>query len=342
MQLRRAVLRWHELLDWGRQLMARIRTIKPELGAHEGLYDLEVETGLPIRFAWAMLFTVADREGRFAWRPRTLKVQILPHDPIDFSRVLDAWCTRAFVVKYRVKNEWFGWIPTFTKHQVINNRESPSDLPSVDEADEIIDNRNKDIDASPTREARDIDASPTREVHALGEGKGKEGRERKGTARRGRVGAEFDPQAIPGLDIGAWNAWLQYRAERKPAIKPCSMEAAAQELAAFGGQQAAVVRHSKANGYQGLVAAKQNGHGAPAHDPELDALAKLKARRAAMPALRDFRDPLPNETAKAYRTAQDAEFQRHQDSQHQPRANGTSAEQRDLATGARGATTGMT
>jgi hypothetical protein len=55
----------------------RIRTIKPELFRHEGLFDLEIETKLPIRVAWMGLFTCSDREGRFPWRPRVLKTMIL-------------------------------------------------------------------------------------------------------------------------------------------------------------------------------------------------------------------------------------------------------------------------
>lgn len=164
--------------------MARIRTIKPELAAHEGLFDLEQETGLPMRFAWCMLFTVADREGRFVWRPRTLKAQTLPHDELDYSRVLDAWLTRGFIVKYRVGVEWFGWIPTFTKHQVINNRESKSDLPSVEEADEVIDHRFNRLHACGTRQPRVDDASTTREPRerdaCTGERKGKEGKGKEG------------------------------------------------------------------------------------------------------------------------------------------------------------------
>lgn len=168
--------------------MARIRTVKPELAAHEGMFDLEQETGLPMRFAWCMLFTVADREGRFPWRPRTIKAQTLPHDLIDFSRVLDAWLTRGFVVKYRVGNEWFGWIPTFTKHQVINNREGASDLPGVDQAEEVIDSSNNDLHATSTRVPRDDDASPTREVHAQAEGR-KEGKGREEEGRENNSSA---------------------------------------------------------------------------------------------------------------------------------------------------------
>jgi hypothetical protein len=178
--------------------MARIRTIKPELAAHEGLFDLERDTGLPVRFAWCMLFTVADREGRFAWRPRTLKAQILPHDEIDFSRVLDAWLTRGFIRRYRVKGEWYGWIPTFTKHQVINNREAPSTIPSIDESDL----EDQPLDACSTREstgdAHVDDACPTREVHAQVEGrKGKEG---KGKGREGKdASLTRDPRALNAM-----------------------------------------------------------------------------------------------------------------------------------------------
>lgn len=184
--------------------MARIRTIKPELAAHEGLFDLEQDTGLPIRFAWCMLFTVADREGRFQWRPRTLKAQILPHDLIEFSRVLDAWVTRGFVVKYRVGEEWFGWIPTFTKHQVVNNREAKSDLPSIDQAEEVIDSRNNNLDACGTRQPRETDACGTREVHAQGErkeGKGKEGREGTSSAAPASPTPPADllPEPLPVL-----------------------------------------------------------------------------------------------------------------------------------------------
>lgn len=156
--------------------MARIRTVKPELAAHEGMFDLEETTGLPVRFAWVMLFTVVDREGRFRWRPRTIKAQTLPHDNLDFSRVLDAWLTRGFVVKYRVGDEWFGCIPTFTKHQVINNRESDSNLPSIDDADEVTTSKDAGDDAYATHQSRKNDACTTREVHALVEGS-KEGKE---------------------------------------------------------------------------------------------------------------------------------------------------------------------
>jgi hypothetical protein len=137
----------------------RIRTIKPEFFTHEALFEAELEFRLPLRIAFVGLWCCADREGRFKWEPRRLGVQILPYDQCDFSRVLDALLTRGFIVKYASDLGQFGCIPSFLKHQVINNRERASDLPNSLDCIEI--------DASTTREPRDDHASKA-------EGKGRE------------------------------------------------------------------------------------------------------------------------------------------------------------------------
>lgn len=148
--------------------MGRIRTVKPELFTHEDLFDLEKATGMPMRVAFIGLFTCCDREGRFKWRPRTLKLAVLPHDEIDFSRVLDALATRGFIRKYEVDGEEFGVIPTFSRHQVINNRESESELPAPTE--------DSYVSMTCTRESRVDDATGTRTQGKGKEGKGKEGK----------------------------------------------------------------------------------------------------------------------------------------------------------------------
>lgn len=141
----------------------RIRTIKPEFFLHEDLFIAEKETKMPLRIAFAGLWCAADREGRFKWEPRRLGIQILPYDDVDFSRVLDALATRGFIVNYASTTGNFGFIPSFLRHQVINNRERLSDLPDPSECIQ-----NECIDASSTRGSR--------EEHACkAEGKGKEG-----------------------------------------------------------------------------------------------------------------------------------------------------------------------
>jgi len=167
--------------------MARIRTVKPELARHRDLFELEKTLKAPIRFAWVMMFTVCDREGRFKWRPWELKLDVLPYDEIDFSRVLDAWLTLGMVVKYRVGREWYGCIPTFRKHQVINHREKDSDIPGIDESEEVIEEQTTQsqtfTDASLTRELHNNDALSDSYGTTSGEGKGREG---KGTGREGK------------------------------------------------------------------------------------------------------------------------------------------------------------
>ena len=155
----------------------RIRTIKPEFFHHEGLFEAELETKLPIRVAFAGLWCIADREGRFKWEPRRIGVQVLPYDGVDFSRVLDALTTRAFVLKYRVGDACFGWIPSFLKHQVINNRESESILPDPEGNIEETPINTDEFDACPTRAPRDDHAGQ-------GEGKGREGNGKEGVVTR--------------------------------------------------------------------------------------------------------------------------------------------------------------
>jgi len=175
--------------------MARIRTVKPDLFKHEDLFDAEREEGLPLRLAFIGLFTVADREGRFKWKPRTLKTDVMPHDDVDFSRVLDALLTRGWLVKYTFQGEEFGCIPTFSRHQVINNRESPSELPSPEEGS--IQNNN--IDASGTRESR--------ESHATrGEGKGREGKGKEG----GSADAARPPATVEKREAKTAATWAAY------------------------------------------------------------------------------------------------------------------------------------
>jgi hypothetical protein len=163
--------------------VARIRTIKPTFFRHLELFEAERETGLPLRLAFAGLWTVADREGRFKWEPRAIKLDCLPYDDIDFSRVLDALTTRGFVVRYTVEGRDYAYIPSFTRHQVINNREAASDLPEPNETNIL------------TREARVGDASATPLVQDQGEGKGRE-QEGKGTDIGTRGARVREPDAF--------------------------------------------------------------------------------------------------------------------------------------------------
>jgi hypothetical protein len=190
--------------------MARIRTVKPELFRHEGLFELEQETGLPVRLAFIGLFTACDREGRFKWRPLALKLDALPFDNVDFSRVLNALESRGFVVRYRVGNDDFGCIPTFVTHQAINNKESQSVLPSPNEARAIVHENQVVI----TRESRVDNACPSPLGKETGEGKGREGKGRENASGTRGTAARFSPPKVEEVI-----AYMQDKGCQNPGVE---------------------------------------------------------------------------------------------------------------------------
>lgn len=181
-------------------MQLRIRTVKPEFFKHEKLSDLEKETGLPMRLAWIGLCALADREGRFNWRPRTIKAEILPYDEeIDFARILDALERAGMILRYEADGESFGVIPTFKKHQVVNTREAQSKLPPPPET-HVHDN--------------------VMHVHACAEGKGKEG---KGTEGEGKV-ETAPPAEVKNQILGTVFRELAGNSKRESVLNQIPLE----------------------------------------------------------------------------------------------------------------------
>lgn len=110
--------------------MPRTRLIRPGFFRDADLYDAEVKHGLPLRVAFAGLWTVADREGRFAWKPREIKPDVLPFDAADMITVLDALRSEGFIQAYVVDGREYGLIPGFADHQTFHKTEPASRLPA--------------------------------------------------------------------------------------------------------------------------------------------------------------------------------------------------------------------
>ena len=110
--------------------MARVRTVKPSFFKDAGLYDAEAASGLPLRLAYEGLWCQADRAGRFEWKPRELKLDILPYDDLDFAAVLDALADAGFIVRYEVEGRIYGLIPNLNRHQHFHKNEQASTLPA--------------------------------------------------------------------------------------------------------------------------------------------------------------------------------------------------------------------
>ena len=139
--------------------MARIRTIKPEFFTSEDVTSL---TPLA-RLLYVALWCEADRQGRLEWKPKTFKMRYLPADECDINALCGELIKQRVVVLY---GSGLAHIPTFGKHQQINNREQESRLPEPGVG--CVDNLKGD--ASGTRQVRVKDGH---------EGKGREGKEGK-------------------------------------------------------------------------------------------------------------------------------------------------------------------
>jgi hypothetical protein len=84
----------------------------------------EREYGLPLRVAFSGLWLCSDKEGRFKWQPKQLKLDVLPYDDLDFLNVLIALCETGFIKYYQVDGKEYGFIPTFKEHQRITGTEA--------------------------------------------------------------------------------------------------------------------------------------------------------------------------------------------------------------------------
>lgn len=163
--------------------MARIRTIKPDFFRHEALYEAERASGLPLRIAFAGLWTAADREGRFRWQPRTLKLDCLPYDDVDFAAILHALAEGGFIVKYQGEKpeSHYGYIPGWNKHQHINLREAQSALPAPPDA--------------PTNQEC-ADTCEHVQTHGEGKGREEEGKELEDVADDARERCAISPEGF--------------------------------------------------------------------------------------------------------------------------------------------------
>lgn len=138
--------------------MARKRLVSPEFFKHAELYDLEMQTGLPVAKAYQGLWCQADRRGLFGWRPVDLRLEIFPygfgpmlngyihvtarcHTCVStvlgmadvMAEMLEALCAAGFIAYYEVDGRAYGCIPRFASWQTFHptekaNRHIPEPL----------------------------------------------------------------------------------------------------------------------------------------------------------------------------------------------------------------------
>gem|GEM_PF-6456906 len=71
----------------------------------------------------------ADRDGKFKWKPGTMKLRYFPADNCDIDIVSSEVTQQGLVIVYAVDGKEYAYIPSFSKHQHINPREAQSVIP---------------------------------------------------------------------------------------------------------------------------------------------------------------------------------------------------------------------
>lgn len=204
--------------------MARIRTIKPDFFTSEDIVGLSPLARLLYIATWCE----ADREGRLAWKPRTLKLRYFPGDDCSVDELADELLKARLIVVY---GDGLAYIPTFKSHQHLNPREPESALPAPPAGS-----------PKPTRAARVPHASATRaprvsDTQGGREGKGLEGQDASDDA----LVDETNPES--GFDK-FWECWPQNK--RKAAKDQCRRKWVSQACAPLADAICAAVEASKA------------------------------------------------------------------------------------------------
>jgi len=219
----------------------RIRTVKPEFFTHADLADLDKISQLPIRLSFLGLWCCCDREGRFKWDARRLGVQILPYDHIDFEIILDILQTNGYIEKYEVDGKTYGFVPSFSRHQVINNREQESSLPPFQQPDLFSAKLTRVNTGESTGETTRADA-------CSGEGKERKGR-KEGRVEEIEIDLPFESEGFRE----AWNSWVTYRKEKKKKLTPSTIKMQLKKLEGIGEVRAIkMIAYSIENGWEGL------------------------------------------------------------------------------------------
>lgn len=106
--------------------MPRIRSIKNGFFIDEDVGELSAEA----RVVFLGMLTIADREGRLEDKPKTIKVQVCPHDPWNIEGLLEELKALAFIIRYEVDGKRYIQIRQFARHQHPHPKEQPSEIPA--------------------------------------------------------------------------------------------------------------------------------------------------------------------------------------------------------------------
>ena len=112
--------------------MARARNIKPSFFINDTLTENNCPLG---RLLFIGMWTIADCNGNFEWRPARIKAQVLPYDECDIKKLAINLDKSGFIRFYSDGDRILINIPTFLDHQNPhkNEREKGGAVPEYSE-----------------------------------------------------------------------------------------------------------------------------------------------------------------------------------------------------------------
>jgi hypothetical protein len=109
----------------------RARNIKPGFFVSDQLLECD-----PLaRILFLGLACICDRDGRFEWRPKKHKIEILPCDNCDIGGLIEQLVRAKLVNHYEAGGREYGEIPSFLRHQNPHKNEKPSTIPPGPESE---------------------------------------------------------------------------------------------------------------------------------------------------------------------------------------------------------------
>lgn len=233
--------------------MARIRTIKPEFFRDETLQDLEsAHPRCYPMLVFAGLWGHCDKNGTFEWKPRNLKLDILPFLPFNMEQTLEVLNKSGLIVRFETGGKQFGHIPNFQKHQRINGREAQEEAryPEVSNAEQLGKQQGSIEEAARNKSGRQ-------------EGKGREGNSSGASAP-----LPFElPDWVPKAE---WAAWEELRRKSRHPLTDHARRLAVAELEklrAAGHAPALVINEAVLKGWRSFYPPKVQGPVAASENP---------------------------------------------------------------------------
>jgi len=227
----------------------RTRNVKPALfknevlGAHEPIVTL----------LFIGLWCLADREGRLEDRPLKIRNELFPQRNVDVDAALGWLNEQKFIKRYAIGETKYLQILAFKKHQHIHSNEAPSEIPGPPLRENSGNSSTSAVIPSYSLESCSLVAG---ESSSLDEGV-------TALLPDPRTEMALITAPIEGLNLVAWQSFVDYRKRIRKPIRELSYPLAMKSLVGFGddAMQLAVVNQTIANGWQGLFELKRKVRG---------------------------------------------------------------------------------